>query len=99
MKKKRNHDCGQLNVKALASALAAFWGAYVLLLGLIQTAWPGARFFWVSREFMAILATLYPGYGPTLLGSFIGAVWALLCGAIGGALIAWLHNYAFKCGR
>ena len=62
------------------------------LAGIILTLFPNARFFWVSTEFLEILATLYPGYAPTIIGSFIGLVWAVLCGAIGGAIIAWVHN-------
>ncbi|MFQ5531701.1 MAG: hypothetical protein ACE5ES_03745 [Candidatus Nanoarchaeia archaeon] len=85
--------CGYLNPKALAISVGVLWGAYVFLLGLILTVSPNARFFWVSSEFLGILATLYPGYAATVTGSFIGLFWALICGAIGGLIIAWLHNY------
>ncbi len=88
--------CGELNGKALALSLGGLWGAYVLLLGLILTVAPNARFFWVSSELLAMLATLYPGYAPTVLGSIIGWFWGTLCGAIGGALLAWLHNTALQ---
>lgn len=92
----KEHKCGYLNPKALAIALGLLWGAYVFLLGIVLTIFPDATFFWVSSEFLAILATLYPGYAPTLVGSFIGLFWALICGAVGGALTAWLHNYALE---
>lgn len=34
----------------------------------------------------------YLGFGPTLGGSVIGAVWGFLDGFVGGALFAWLYN-------
>jgi len=90
--------CGRLSPKALALSLGALWGAYVFLLGIFLAFFPNARFFWVSREFLDILATLYPGYAATLGGSFVGLFWGFLCGALGGLLIAWLHNFALeKC--
>lgn len=96
MKKATVMECGKLSVKALALALGLLWSAYVFLLGLILTVFPNARFFWVSQELLAMLATLYPGYAPSIVGSVIGLVWGFICGAIGGALLAWLHNLALE---
>ncbi len=86
--------CGYLSPKALAISLGVLWGAYVFLLGLILTIFPNARFFWVSNELLGILATLYPGYAATLTGSFVGLFWGAICGATGGAILAWLHNFS-----
>ncbi len=94
--KNRETACGRLSPKALAISLGVLWGAYVFLLGLFLTLFPNARFFWVSREFLGILAGLYPGYAATLGGSFIGLFWGFLCGALGGLIIAWLHNFALE---
>jgi len=88
--------CGYLSPKALAIAIGVLWGAYVFLLGIILTVFPDITFFWISKEFLGILATLYPGYAATVTGSFIGLFWALICGAFGGAIIAWLHNWALE---
>ena len=96
IKIKKNEKCGYLNPKALAIAVGVLWGVYVFLLGLILTAFPDARFFWISKELLAILATLYPGYSATVAGSFMGLFWALICGALGGTIVAWLHNYSLK---
>ncbi|MEW6062838.1 MAG: hypothetical protein AB1571_00495 [Nanoarchaeota archaeon] len=93
---KEKAECGRLSTKALAIALGVLWGAYVFLLGLVLTAFPNIKFFWVSKEFLAILATLYPGYAATLAGSFIGLFWGFLCGFVGGAIIAWLHNFTLE---
>lgn len=92
----QNKKCGYLSPKALAIAVGGLWGAYVFSLGLILTASPNVKFFWVSKEFLEILTTLYPGYSATVLGSFIGLFWALVCGALGGAIIAWVHNFALE---
>ncbi|MBI4447763.1 hypothetical protein HY643_02190 [Candidatus Woesearchaeota archaeon] len=88
--------CGYLSPKALAIAVGVLWGAYVFLLGIILAVFPNAKFFWISKEFLGILATLYPGYASTALGSFIGLFWGFICGALGGAIIAWLHNFALE---
>ena len=98
MKTKMIQDkkCGYLSPKALAMSLAVLWGAYVFLLGLVLTAFPNVKFFWISRELLEILATLYPGYAATVAGSFIGLFWGALCGAVGGLIIAWLHNLALE---
>ena len=92
----QKNKCGYLSPKALAMSVGAFWGAYVFLLGLILTFFPDTKFFWVSKEFLEILATLYPGYAATLVGSVMGLICGTICGAIGGAVIAWLHNFALE---
>jgi len=92
----QKEKCGYLSPKALAISLGLLWSAYVFLLGLFLTAFPNARFFWVSKEFLGILATLYPGYAATITGSFIGLFWGFICGVVGGAIIAWIHNYALE---
>lgn len=88
--------CGYLSPKALGISIGMLWGAYVFLLALVLTLFPSAKFFWVSKEFLGILATLYPGYAPTIPGSFIGLFWGFICGIVGGVVIAWVHNFALK---
>lgn len=92
MVESKHVECGKISVKALAISLGVFWGVYVFLLGLLSMA--NIRIFWFSPEFLNILSTLYPGYAATLTGSLIGLLWGTICGAVGGAIIAWLHNFA-----
>ena len=80
----------KLNVKALAIAVGATWGAFVLMIGL-SAAW----FNW-GKEFVNVIGKLYIGYTPTLLGSLIGTLWGLLDGAIAGAIVALIYNWAAK---
>ncbi len=92
----KSGKCGQLNPKALAVSLGALWGAYLLVLGLVLTFWSNAQFVWISPELLNFLATIYPGYAATLVGSLIGLLWGIVDGAICGALIAWVHNLALR---
>jgi hypothetical protein len=43
--------------------------------------------------FLELMDGLYPGYAPGGFGSVImGSLYALVDGAIGGAVFAWLYN-------
>jgi len=76
----------KLNVKAFALACALVWGIGLFLLTWWIIACEGA-----TRD-VTFLDRVYRGYSVTPLGSFIGLVWALADGAIGGAIFAWLYN-------
>lgn len=78
----------KLDVRALALALAILWGACVLILGLANLVWTG-----YARAFLDVVASIYPGYRPGGIGSVIvGTLYALVDGAIGGAVFALLYN-------
>jgi len=76
----------KFNVKALAIAGGVAWGALILFVGLTST------FFSWGNGFVDVMASIYIGFAPTLLGSIIGTLWALVDGALIGALIAWVYN-------
>ena len=82
-----------LNTKALAYAGAALWGGSFLLVGLINLSVPD-----YGREFLELLASVYPGYNVdrTIESVMVGTGYALLDGAIGGWLLAWLYNRLVK---
>ncbi len=77
----------KLNVKAFALTCAIVWGAALFMatwwIILIDGASDGPTF----------IGSLYRGYSVTPVGSFIGLVWALVDGLIGGAIFAWLYNW------
>jgi hypothetical protein len=75
----------RLSVKAAALSCGLIWGSGVLLLGLL------AALGW-GRALVDVLGSVYVGFRPTLVGSFIGGAWALVDGALGGAALAWLYN-------
>jgi hypothetical protein len=61
----------------------------VLVVGLVHLWIPG-----YGMLFMEVLASIYPGFhGGVRIGDLlIGTLYALVDGAIGGALFAWLYN-------
>jgi hypothetical protein len=78
-----------LSIKALALAFAVLEAAaflWVAIMNLVLRPYGGA--------YLAILTSLYPGYDPVEnpLSIVIGALYALIAGAIKGALLAWLYN-------
>ena len=76
----------KLNVKAAAITLALIWGLGLLFMTWWLLLWEGPD---PEPNF---LSKFYLGYRVTWSGSFIGLVWALLDGFVGGAALAWLYN-------
>lgn len=69
----------------LGVAVGVLWAIYVFFAGIIaMTGW--------SLALVRDLASLYLGYGPSLGGALIGAIWAFADGLIAGAVIAWIYN-------
>ena len=82
----------RLNVKAFAITCALLWG-----MGLFLITW------WIiliegPSDTVLFIGRVYRGYSLTPLGSLIGMAWALVDGAVGGAIFAWLYNFiSAKC--
>ncbi|MFQ5656124.1 MAG: bacteriophage holin [Candidatus Methylomirabilales bacterium] len=74
-----------LNVKALALALGVSWSFLILFTGWVS------MFGWGTR-FVEVMSSLYIGFAPTFFGGIIGAMWAFIDGAIGGAIVALVYN-------
>jgi hypothetical protein len=72
--------------KRFGLALGLTKGIGMLALGVLAT------YFGWGVEVVYLLGTVYSGYEPTLLGSFMGAGWAVADGFICGALFAWFYN-------
>lgn len=72
-----------VNIGIALGAISALW---VFALGIMAGSlnWGG--------EVVYVLGSLYPGYDPTLLGSFFGAVWVFVDCFIAGFLFAWIYN-------
>lgn len=75
-----------LGVISLGLAIGVTSAIFVFILGVM------AAFFGWGLELAAMLSSLYIGYGPTLIGSITGAVWAFVDGLIAGVMIAWFYN-------
>jgi len=80
----------KLNVKAFGLACGILWGASMLVMGLADTAstW--------GDSWGQVMASVYLGYTPTVIGSIIGAIWGFVDAGIGGMLLAWLYNKLAK---
>jgi hypothetical protein len=74
---------------ALGVAIGAVWAFYVFGLAI------AAMFGW-GTALVDTLASLYIGYGASIIGAIIGAVWAFIDGFIAGVLIAWIYNAVGK---
>ena len=79
----------RLDVTALTLSVGLSWGAAILIVGLANLIWPG-----YGRVFLDVVASIYPGYHPgSGAGSVItGTLYAMVDGAIGGAVFGWLYN-------
>ena len=74
---------------ALGVAVGVLWAFYVGCLAIT------AMFNWGSA-LVAPLASLYIGYGASIVGAIIGAVWAFVDGFVAGIVIAWIYNIVAK---
>lgn len=74
---------------ALGIAIGVLWAAAVFLLGI------AAMFDW-GTLLVEAFGSLYVGYGASIIGAIIGAIWAFVDGFIAGAIIAWIYNAVAK---
>lgn len=82
----------KLNLKAFAITCALVWGLMIFLLTLWIMLFDGA-----TGE-ATFIGRVYRGYTITPQGCFIGLLWGLVDGAIGGAIFAWLYNTLVPSG-
>ena len=79
------------SVKGLAVAAGVGWGGSVLLVGLLNLVWSP-----YGVALLDLARSIYPGYGDMsgFGGVIVGSIYALVDGAIAGAIFAWLYNMA-----
>ncbi len=66
---------------------------------LMATTAIGGIFGW-GTEFISIMSSLYPGYGPSVIGALSGFVWAFIDGFIWGAIFMVVYYKLIKiCAR
>ncbi len=85
----------KLSWKSLAFAVGVGWGGCVLLLGILNLIWPS-----YGVAMLDLARSLYPGYADAVGfgGVLVGTLYALVDGAIAGAILAWLYNVARPAG-
>jgi hypothetical protein len=79
----------KLNIKALTIASALFTGGMMLLISMGEIIFDG-----YGMALLLLADSIYPGYtyGGGWSSVAIGTLYAMLDGAIGGALFGWLYN-------
>jgi hypothetical protein len=70
---------------ALGIAIGVLWAIYVFCVGIT------AMFGW-GVALVTTLASLYIGFGASIVGAIIGAIWAFVDGFVAGLIIAWVYN-------
>ena len=84
----------QLDVKAWALAGGILSGAYMFLVVLFERL--SVDFFFSSSAYYTLVASLYPGVTPTWMGAVLALVYGALAGGIFAGLFAWVHNLCLK---
>lgn len=74
---------------ALGVAIGVLWALYAFFAGIF------AMFGW-GTLLVETLASFYIGYGASITGAIIGAIWAFLDGFVAGVVIAWIYNLVAK---
>ncbi len=79
----------KLSIKSLTISAALLWGLSFFVVSVINLLWPP-----YGKAFLELMSSLYPGYKAvgTFGGAVVGTLYALVDGAISGALFAWLYN-------
>ena len=82
-------DLMKLNLKALTMTAAIVWGGCFFLVAVANIVWPP-----YGESWLQLWKSMYPGYnGPAGFGSvIIVTIYAVLDGAVAGAVFAWLYN-------
>ena len=80
----------KLNSVALGLTLGVIWG-----LGVFCIAWWVIAFEGTTHDLL-VLGHIYRGFEVSPQGSFIGLIWGLVDGIIGGWLIAAVYNFFAK---
>jgi len=81
---------GKLYPTSFAFATAVIWGLSVFVVGVANSIWTG-----YGGAFLTLIASIYPGVTATAtLGStLLSVLYAIIDGAIGGFIFAWLYNF------
>ena len=83
----------RINVIALAVTASLFWSGTMLLVTTAALVWPN-----FGRTFLEVVSSIYPGYrpGPSIGSVITGTLYAVVDGAIGGVVFAWLYNFLLR---
>lgn len=79
----------KFNLTAITLTGGLFWGIAIFLVAVANLIWPS-----YGRTVLDLAASIYPGYHPGAgVGSVVtGTLYAMVDGAIAGAVFGWLYN-------
>lgn len=79
----------KLSVRSLTITAALLWALTFLFVSIFNYLWPP-----YGQAFLEVVSSIYPGYKVVggLSGIIVGLFYALIDGAIGGALFGWIYN-------
>ena len=77
--------CGKMSGLILL-ALGILSAGSIFLMGITST------FTGYGETLIYLIRSIYIGYSASIIGSFIGAIWAFIDGFICGSVLAWLYN-------
>ena len=77
----------KIGVKKIAVASGVTWGLGVFFAGVFAAATGG-----FCLDFVNVMGSMYIGYAPTYAGAVIGGIWALIDGAVAGAIFGYIYN-------
>jgi len=75
-----------LNCKKLGLAGGILWALAMFICTIL------ALYIGYSAEFLALMATIYPGFTISWTGAFIGLIYGFIDAFVGFYLLAWLYN-------
>jgi len=86
----------KLSIKSLTITASLLWGGCVLVVGLANFAMPS-----YGTVFLQCVSSVYPGFhnSRNFVDVLVGMGYALVDGAAGGAIFAWMYNYFCKSPR
>ena len=84
-----SHSNLEVYASAAGIAVGLVWAFGVFFAGIF------AMFHW-GNAFVETIALFYLGYGASILGAIIGALWAVIDGFCAGYVIAWIYNKVAK---
>jgi hypothetical protein len=79
----------KLQPHAFGIAAGVVWAVGIFCAGIFS------MFGW-GNAFVATIASFYLGYGASIIGALIGALWAVVDGFCAGYVIAWIYNRVAK---
>jgi len=76
----------KLNTTGLGLAAGILWSVMLFLMTVLSI------YTGYAAGFLKVVAGIYPGYGISWAGAFLGIIYGFIDGFIGGYLLAWLYN-------